>query len=196
MKSIVSKLALATVVAGTLVGVAGAPAWAAGISPTSTLITASSTSLKFSGTLNGSSFTATCTSATIQFTTPASGYGPVSVVNDPAITGCTDNLGGSDTVLANHVNGSWSVLATSTPSVQLTLSQAGATFTTTALAGCTVTAAPTAAATITASFNNTSHRATFSGASVPFAGNAACGSVGATGTVTGVFTTSPAVTIS
>ncbi len=195
MKSIVTKLVLPVVAAGTIVGVASSPAFAAGVSPTNTLITASSSSLKFAGTLNGVAFTVTCTSASLQFTSPSSGYGPVSVVNDPTISSCTDSLSGTDTVTANHTNGSWSVLATSTPSVQLTISQAGATFTTSALSGCVVTAAPSAAATITASFNNTTHRATFSNQSVAFSGNAACGTVGSTGTMSGVFSTNPAVTI-
>jgi hypothetical protein len=195
VKSIVTKLALATVAAGTIVGVAGSPAFAAGVSPTSTLITASSTSLKFAGTLNGVAFTVTCTSASLQFTTPASGYGPVNVVEDPVIGSCTDSLSGTDTVTANHTNGDWTILATSTPSVQLTISQAGATFSTSALAGCVVTAAPSAAVTVTASFNNTTHRATFTNQSVAFSGNAACGTVGSSGTMSGVFTTSPSVTI-
>ncbi|WP_345439962.1 hypothetical protein [Actinoallomurus vinaceus] len=191
-----AKLALTITGAGALVAMMGGTAYAAGVSPASTAITATSTSVKFAGTLSGLSFSVTCTGSTIQFTTPASGYGPVAISPDPTFTGCTDNFGGTATITANHTNGSWQLTAVASPTqVKITIPTAGVTVTTSTLPSCTVTAAPTAPATITASYSNTTGKATFTNASVPFSGTSACGSISPTGTATGVYSTSPLVTI-
>ncbi|MCO5994197.1 hypothetical protein [Actinoallomurus rhizosphaericola] len=196
MISRTAKLAATVTGAGALVAMMGGIAYAAGVSPANTAITATSTSVKFAGTLSGLSFSVTCTSSTIKFTTPSSGYGPVNISPDPTFSGCTDNFGGTATITANHTNGSWTLLAIASPtSVKITIPKAGVTVSTTTLPGCVVTGAPTAAAPITASYSNSTGKATFTSASVPFSGNAACGTISPTGTATGVYTTSPTVTI-
>jgi hypothetical protein len=196
MISKTAKLALTITGAGALVAMMGGTAYAAGVSPANTAITATSSSVKFAGTLSGLSFSVTCTSSTIQFTTPSSGYGPVNISPDPTFASCKDNFGGTATITANHTNGSWTLLAVASPTqVKITIPTAGVTVTTSTLPGCTVTAAPTGPATITASYSNTTGKATFTNASVPFSGTSACGSISPTGTATGVYTTNPLVTI-
>jgi hypothetical protein len=196
MISKTAKLALTLTGTGALVAMVGGTAYAAGVSPANTAITAKSTSVKFAGTLSGLSFSVTCTSSTIKFTTPSSGYGPVNISPDPTFTGCTDNFGGSATITTNHTNGSWTLTAVPSPTqVKITIPKGGVTMTTSTLPGCTVTAAPSGPATITASYSNSTGKATFTNAAVPFSGTALCGSISPTGTTTGVYTTTPIVTI-
>ncbi|RFU42695.1 hypothetical protein DZF91_05195 [Actinomadura logoneensis] len=198
MPSRIVSTALAAVAAGTgLVALAAAPASAAGgISPASTAITATSTNVKFSGTLSGLPFSVTCASSTIKFVTPASGYGPVNLnpgtPGNPSFTGCKDNFGGTATITPSGV---WTLSATggASPTVTLTIPVAGVKFTTSTLPSCVVTAAPTAPAPITGPYSNTAHSMSVS-ATVPFS-SSGCGAVSPTGTVSGTYVTSPAVTI-
>ncbi|MEV4257548.1 hypothetical protein AB0J52_30695 [Spirillospora sp. NPDC049652] len=198
MPSRIVSTALAAVAASTgLVALTAAPALAAGISPASTAITATSTNVKFAGTLSGLPFSVSCSLSTIKFTTPASGYGPVNLTpptpGNPSFTGCHDNFGGTATITPSGV---WKLSATggTSPTVTLTIPVGGVKFTTSTLPSCVVTAAPTAPAPITGPYSNATHSLSVSGATVPFS-SSGCGSVSPTGTVSGTFVTSPAVTI-
>ncbi|MFC5182895.1 hypothetical protein [Actinomadura harenae] len=183
-----------------LFALAAAPASAAGgISPASTHIVATSSNVKFAGSLGGLfNFSVTCQTATVAFDTPASGYGPVNLnpgtPSNPSFVNCKDNFGGTATITPHGV---WTLSATggSSPTVTVTIPTGGATFTTSTLPGCTVTAAPSAPAPISGPYTNPPTASMALSASVPFSG-VGCGSLSPTGSVTGTFTTSPAVTIS
>ncbi|MFB4303244.1 hypothetical protein [Actinomadura sp. NTSP31] len=195
MKSLLTRSAVVATGAAALIGAGAVAAWAT-ITPGSTAVTVTSTSLKFSGTINGTAVTVTCTSASIGFTTPASGNGPVNT-SLPVISGCTDTLGGSDTITPS---GTWQIAANSSPTqVKLTIPQNGATFTTSAIAGCSIKASPSGSTTVTAAYVNPTSappngRATFTNVSVPFAGTGC--TVTSPGKMTGVFTPNTPVTIS
>jgi hypothetical protein len=197
MKTRTLQIVLAASAVGGLVVTGAVSAGASGpnLSPASSTITATSTNLAFHGTLNGLAFTASCTGSSFSFSTPAAptGLGPFSL-GSPTFTGCTDNFGGTDTITAGATAWQATFVNATAEKVQLTLPIAGATFSTSALPGCTVTASPTAATTITANYSETTGRATIpSTTTVSFAGSG-CGTVGATGTVSGAYTLSPIVT--
>ncbi|MFC4909020.1 hypothetical protein [Actinomadura gamaensis] len=197
MPSRILSTAVAAAAATTgLVALTVGPAYAAGVTPANTLITATSTNVKFSGTLSGLSFSVSCTKSTLTFTTPSSGYGPVNT-SDPVFGGtCKDSFGGTATVKTNHTNGPWTLLAIATgPKVQATMPKAGATFSTTTLPGCVVTAAPTGPVTLTGNFDNSTGTWHLVNAPVAFSASG-CGAVSPTGTVSGDFVTSPKVNIS
>jgi hypothetical protein len=196
MKSAILKIALATAATAALASATPGTAYASGgVSPANTPVTATSTNIKFSGVLNGLSFTVTCTNSVIKAVTPATGYGPVPISPDPTFSSCTDNLGGTDTVSTNHNNGSWQLTAIPSPTgLKITVPTAGVTLTTTYLPGCVVTGAPNGPANMTASYDNAG-TATLSNVSLPTSGNFACGIVSNNATVNGKYTLSPVITI-
>jgi hypothetical protein len=171
------------------------------IVPANTSFTATNSgSVTFTATINTISVTTTCTTANISGTTPGSGLS--GNINDPTFSGCTDNRGGTDTVKANHNNGSWTLTfvdstnetenpdsaegaGTTGDGLQLGIPKAGVTVTSTALFGCTITGAPTAPASITATYDDV-NTATFSGVNIPISGSGTC-STGPTSTFTGKY---------
>jgi hypothetical protein len=162
------------------------------ISPGNTAFTATnSTNIVFKGTINGFPITVTCTHSSISGTTPASGLGPVNI-NDPSFTGCTDNLGGTDTVTVNHNNGPYQLTFIDAPNdegivigsvtdestthgthsgdqIKITIPKAGATFTSSAVRSCTITVAPSGSASITGAYDDV-NTLSFSSASIPVSG--------------------------
>lgn len=118
--------------------------------PAGTAVTVSGT-LHFDEGINGLTIKVKCTS----FAATATVVGPnhLNFVPSPAITGCTDSLGGTDTITTNSTNGNW-FLAAPAP-MKLGIPQAGATFTSTAvqLAGCTTTWTPAGLVKLTGAYN-------------------------------------------
>lgn len=139
------------------------------ISPPNTAFTATNSgNVTFSGTINGVPVTVTCTTSMISGVTPATGLGPKDI-SDPTFTGCTDSLGGNDTVKTNHNNGSWQLTFidvaneaenpdASEPntgdSLKLGIPKAGATVVSSVLSTCTITVAPTAPTSITGAYDD------------------------------------------
>jgi hypothetical protein len=126
----------------------------------------------FTGKVAGVTTTSSCTSSTDSFKTPAHGLGPVKATN-PTFTGCTDTLGGTDTVTTNSTNGKWTDKFLSKSKVQLTIPKAGATVASSKVPGCVITVAPNGPATITAAYDNVK-TTTFKNASLPASTSAAC----------------------
>jgi hypothetical protein len=121
------------------------------------------TKLTFNGTVNGLPITVTCTTFHAQGTLPNSGL--TATIAPPTISGCTDTIGGTDTVKTNQTNGKWQVTFVDSASetaaepnsgdqVQLVIPKAGAVFTDSVLSGCTITAAPTGPAPVTGTYND------------------------------------------
>jgi outer membrane protein assembly factor BamB len=170
------------------------------IKPASTSVTASlaaGTSLSVSGSINGLSITATCTTSSFSFTTPATGLGPVST-SAPTITGCTDNAtatsatvtpSGTFTVsLADPLNDEWAELPNDV--LKWTIPQGGLTITSSFLPGCTVTLAPSGPVVLNASYDDHG-TATVVNASVP-ASASGC-TVSPRATVSETLAVSPAI---
>ncbi len=118
--------------------------------PAGTAVTISGT-LHFVEGVNGLTIKVKCTS----FAASSTVIGPnhLNFVPSPAITGCTDSLGGTDTITTNSTNGSW-FLAAPAP-MKLGIPQAGATFTSTAtqLVGCTITWTPAGLVKLIGAYN-------------------------------------------
>jgi hypothetical protein len=150
------------------------------------------TKTTFKGTLGTTAVTSTCTASTTSFKTPAKGLGPVNAAT-PTFTGCTDNLGGKDTVTANSKNGSWAekfvdaandeAAEKSGDKTQLRIPKAGATVVSSLLPTCVITVAPNGPATITAAYNDV-NTSTFTNATLPVSTSAACPGGAKTGTAT------------
>ncbi len=112
-----------------------------------------------SGPLNG--IVSTCTGSVSQFqlSDKGGGLGPFTLAK-PTFTGCTDNLGGTDTITSNITNGHWTatyVNSTGSPNpntITLGVPKAGQTLTSSAVPGCTVTLFPSAAGTISGTYDN------------------------------------------
>jgi hypothetical protein len=175
MIRISKKLALAASLTAVVVGLGTGVAFAAGdtddsISPASTAFTANnSTNIVFKGNVNGFPVTVTCKNSSISGSTPASGLGPVNI-NNPTFSGCTDSLGGTDTITTNSTNGHWQLTfldSTATgeetqtepnsgDSLQVTIPKGGATFTSTALPGCVITVTVTVTVIITGTYDDVS----------------------------------------
>ena len=140
------------------------------------------TETAFTGKVAGVTTTSNCTSSTDSFKTPAHGLGPVKVAN-PTFTGCTDSLGGTDTVKTNSTNGKWTEKFLSKSRVQLTIPKAGATLTSSKVPGCVITVAPSGPAKITAAYDGVK-TTTFKNASLSASTSAACPGHAATGNAT------------
>ena len=189
----ITRLAFATVAAAglTTLGMTAAQADDAGLDPANTAVHGVSADLQFSGTLSGLSFSSSCTEATLDFTTPAGGLGPIDLSSTPSITGCTDNFGGNDTITAS---GTWQVTWQSAGQVTLTIPQGGATFSTSFLPGCTVTAASDGPVQIVGTYDNVNKAVLPAGTSIPFSASG-CGTTSGSGTVGGTYTLSPNVSV-
>ncbi|HLI23957.1 MAG TPA: hypothetical protein VKU91_03315 [Acidimicrobiales bacterium] len=141
------------------------------LSPPSTVITASETSqhLTSKGTIDGFPITVTCTTVTVKGKTPADGMVIKASVN-PTITGCTDSLGGTDTVKTNSTNGAWKLAWSSPTAAAVVIPKAGATFSSSFLgAACTIVIAPSGTAKLKASFNNSTGVVTVTNQALPVA---------------------------
>jgi hypothetical protein len=125
----------------------------------------SGTKMTFVGTITGISVTVTCTTFTGSGAVPAKGLS-VTLSKPPTISGCTDSLGGTDTVVTNQTNGKWKLSEVDAANdesaaepntgdkARLTIPKAGASFSSSILSGCTITAAPNGPASITGSYND------------------------------------------
>ncbi len=188
------KLAVVTSVAGlAAVGVAGPSAFgataAAHLSPASTKVTGTSSKVSFAGTVDGFALDVTCTKFLAAGKTPADGLS-VTLPTAPTFSGCTDSLGGTDTVTTA---GKWKLVANSTgTSFSLSLPVKSATFTSSLLSGCVITTTPTKAGTIKGKYNNL-NTITITKASFALSG-AGC-STSATATATTTVTLSPDVSV-
>lgn len=125
------------------------------------------TKMILSGTINGIPITVNCTTFTATGKAPAKGLSVA--IAPPTIKGCTDTLGGKDTVITNQTNGKWKVAEVDAPNdesatepnptgdkLKLTIPKAGATFSSSLVPGCTITAAPTVASSVSGTYDDTS----------------------------------------
>jgi hypothetical protein len=139
------------------------------LSPPSTNVTGSlksGTHLTAAGTIDGFAITVTCTSVGVAGKTPADGM-VIKASSKPTITGCTDSLGGTDTVTTA---GTWKVKWFSPTKAAVIVPKDGGTFTSTLVSGCTVTLAPSGAAKLAGSYTN-DNTLTVSGAALPVTGS-------------------------
>lgn len=156
------------------------------------------TTMQFTGSIDGIPVTVTCTGFTGKGPVPATGL-TVTLSAPPTFSGCTDSLGGTDTITTNQTNGKWKLAevdsATETTTepntgdkARLTIPKAGATFSSSLVSGCTITVAPTAAHSVTGSYNDSS-TATVKNQSIPVSATG-CSSA-STSTVTATIVLSP-----
>jgi hypothetical protein len=174
------------------------------VSPASTVVNTSlkpGTKTTFSATVAGATVIQTCTASSTSGKTPA--HGLVMAVAPVSFTGCTDNLGGIDTV---KTTGVWHVTFVDAPNdeaatepnsgdkLAVTVPIKGATVTSTAAPGCTITVAPTVPAHTVGAYND-SNTLTIKNAPVPVALSSACpgGATTTTAKFTGTYIVSPGV---
>jgi hypothetical protein len=144
-----------------------------------------------SGPLMGLTTTCTASASTFNLTTQGGGLGPITISN-PTFTGCSDNLGGTDTATSNSTSGPWTatyVNSTGSPNpdqIALGVPKAGQTLTSSAVTGCKVTVAPSSAITVSGSYNNAGSLA-FNKATVTYSATGSCPT--GTGTGNATFTT-------
>jgi hypothetical protein len=108
------------------------------------------TDLTLGGYINSVPVTVTCTGFSTSGITEDK---PALKVSPPAISGCTDSLGGTDTIVTNSTYGSWKFKAVSATAMDLNIPMAAATFTSSAIGGCVVTWAPSSPAVVPGSYN-------------------------------------------
>jgi hypothetical protein len=155
------------------------------IKPASTLVKTtlkSGTKTTFTVTKNNTTLIQHCTASSTSGKTPATGLGPVAVTA-PTFTGCTDNIGGTDTV---KTSGSWKLTFIDVASdeaaektgdkLKITVPIKGATVTSNLTPGCTITAAPTAAVNVTGAYNDV-NTLTITSAPVPVSFSSGCGTL-------------------
>jgi len=117
------------------------------------------------GTIDSAPITVSCTTFSASGTIPASGL-KVKIA-PPTISGCTDSLGGTDTVATNQTNGKWAlkeidVTGTADNSepnsgdkMELIIPKAGATFESSVLgSACVIVVAPSAAAKVKGTYDD------------------------------------------
>jgi hypothetical protein len=175
------------------------------VQPASTLVQGSlkaGTKTVFKATVAGVTVIQRCTASSTSGTTPA--HGLVSALNKVTFTGCTDNLGGKDTVTTTGVwhltfhdvaNDETATEPNSTgDKLTVTVPIKGATVTSTAAPGCTITVAPTVAAHTTGAYDDVS-QLTITGAPVPISLSSGCPGGAATSTAHffGTYILSPGV---
>jgi hypothetical protein len=103
----------------------------------------------------------TCTASATGFTltTKGGGLGPFTLTN-PTFTGCTDNLGGTDTIKSNSTNGPWTdtyINSTGSPNpdlIKINIPKAGQTLVSSIAPACTLTLDPAAAGSISGTYDN------------------------------------------
>jgi hypothetical protein len=155
-----------------------------------------------SGTFGGVAITIKCTSITASGKAPSKGL-TVTLSAPPVISGCTDTLGGTDTITTS---GTWKIaevdLANDETGTEpnatgdkgkIIIPMDGATFQSSIDPACVVTVAPTASASITGSYNDAG-KAVIKNKKVPVSPGASCPSgTGTTGTLSSTLTLSPGV---
>ncbi len=178
-----TKFVLGAVIATALVAFPVASVLAAGdtgdsVKPANTVFTDKSTHTTFTGKVL-IAVTSTCTSSTVTGKTPASGL--VLTIKPPTFTGCTDSIGGKDTI---KTSGLWRAIYTDAANdeaaeknpdgTNISIPKAGATVVSSAAPTCTITVAPNGPITISASYNDVTGVATFTNAPVLSSTSAAC----------------------
>jgi hypothetical protein len=116
---------------------------------------------QFSGTTGPlAGVVSTCTGFTSGFQLASrGGLGPFTL-NPPTFTGCTDNLGGTDTLKSNTTNGKWTtkyVNSTGAPNpdkITIGIPKAGQTLVSSIAPACTLTVFPAAAGTVSGTYDN------------------------------------------
>lgn len=151
------------------------------------------TETTFTGKVATVTVTQHCTSSTDSFKTPAHGLGPVKVAN-PTFTGCTDSLGGNDTVTTSSANGNWTEKFLSAKKVRLTIPKGGATVVSSIVPGCVVTVAPNAPASITGAFDGVK-TTKFNNVSLPASTSGTCGASTGTATFSATYVATPHVKV-
>ncbi len=156
-----------------------------------TKVTANSPKTTFAGTINGIPVTVTCTNFTDSVTITAKDKTSV-VIPPPTINGCTDTLGGTDTIVTtSSTDGKWE-LKTNSAGTQLTLviPKDGASFSSSVLSSCTITAAPTKAVNVVGKYSSTKGTDTVSKAKITVKGSG-CTANSSTTTTTVTFSPNP-----
>jgi hypothetical protein len=148
----------------------------------------SGTKMTFKGDIDSVPITVSCTSFSATGKTGSSPSDSVPLSSPPSITGCTDSLGGTDTITTNQTNGSW-MLSVKGKAMTLTIPKAGATFTSSVESGCTITAAPTKAAGVKGKYND-KNTDTVKNASIATSGSG-CTSTSAKTSATVILTPAP-----
>jgi hypothetical protein len=148
----------------------------------------SGTKMTFKGNIDSIAITVSCTSFSATGKTGSSPSDSVTLSAPPSITGCTDSLGGTDTIATNQTNGSW-VISDSGKNMTLTIPEAGATFTSSVESGCTITAAPSGAAGVKGKYNE-KNTDKVKNASIPTSGSG-CTSTAAKTSATVILTPAP-----
>lgn len=185
------KLAIVALGAGAMVlGTTGIVA--ASVPPNTTIkgALAPSTTMQFQGTISGIATTVTCTGFKAKGKVVA---GDTTKMDIPPvkITGCTDSLGGTDTVKTNDTHGSWELTTSGTNTLNLVVPKEGATFTTSALAGCVITVAPTTPQNIAGVYSSSAGSDTVTNSSFKVKGNSICSASSSTASATVDFTPNP-----
>jgi hypothetical protein len=152
----------------------------------------SGTDMTFAGTINGVAITVKCTSFSASGKVPSGSASKVTLSAPPKITGCTDSLGGTDTIKTNQTNGKWTLTVTSSKPYKMSLGipKAGATFTSSILSSCVITAEPKAAGSVSGSYNDKTGTDTVKNAGIPTSGSG-CTSATAKTSATVVLTPNP-----
>jgi hypothetical protein len=136
--------------------------------PAGTVVTGNlkaGTDFTANGIIDGGSIIVTCTTFSTTGTVPASGL--KIKIAPPTISGCTDSLGGTDTVNTNQTNGKWSLKEldvagtgdNSEPNTgdkaKLTIPKAGATFQSSIFgSACVIVVEPTAAGSVKGTYDD------------------------------------------
>jgi hypothetical protein len=194
--SLPKKITVAAFAAGLVVLATPAIGYSAASSlPAGTVVTAAlkkGTKMTFNGTIDGTPIVVTCKSFASSGKIPKKPGYKVTLTTPPAITGCMDDIGGTDTITNNTTHGKWTLTENTTAPYTLTLTipKEGSTFTSSVLTSCVITAAPTAADPVTGSFNDTTGTDTVSKAPIPTSGSG-CTSTTATTSATVVLTPNP-----
>jgi len=114
------------------------------------------TNMTFAGSINGVALTVTCTTFSGSGQTPSSPSKTVTLSAPPTISGCSDTLGGTDTIVTNANNGPWKLTASGKKGkykLALDIPKAGATFTSNVLSSCVITAEPKKAGKVTGKYD-------------------------------------------
>jgi hypothetical protein len=182
-KTVIVGVSAAAIVLGTTTAVY------ASVAP-GTTVTGTSSSTVFNGTIDGVAISVTCTNFTDSVVVPAGAKKTLDI--PPAtINGCTDTLGGTDTIKTNDKDGKWE-LKTNGAGTKLTLviPEKGATFTSSVLSGCKITAAPTAAVDVVGTYNSSNGTDTVTNAPIAVKGKG-CSATSASTTTTVTFSPNP-----
>ena len=150
-----SKMLVATLAVTAVAVLATATAAFASLGPNVTVTGAlkSGTKMTFKGDIDSIPITVSCTNFSASGKTGSSPSTTVPLTAPPTINGCTDSLGGTDTINTNATNGNWSLSAKG-KKMTLNIPKAGATFTSSVLSGCTITAAPNGAIGVKGKYND------------------------------------------